>query len=57
MKKVQAETKEFEEILRARLDGFGFKEPKGNQFDWIYRNNIEEVWEDYLQAHKEVVPN
>ena len=48
MKKVQAETKEFEEILRARLDGFGFKEPKGNQFDWIYRNNIEEVWEDYL---------
>jgi len=35
----------FEAALEARLGAFAF----GNEMDWIYRNDIEVVWRNYLQ--------
>ncbi|KAE9364421.1 FAD/NAD(P)-binding domain-containing protein [Stipitochalara longipes BDJ] len=57
LQKVQQETREdFDNHLRARMNetGLAGKRPEG-WMDWIYKNNIEKVWEDYLQAQKKKV--
>jgi hypothetical protein len=54
LQKMQQETREdFDKLLRARMNeaGLAGKRPEG-WMDWIYKNNIEKVWEEYLQAEK-----
>jgi salicylate hydroxylase len=43
----------FDNVLRARLNATGLagKRPEG-WMDWIYKNDIEKVWEDYLDSHE-----
>jgi hypothetical protein len=43
----------FDSTLRARMSEVGLagKRPEG-WLDWIYKNDIYKVWDDYLQAEK-----
>jgi hypothetical protein len=38
----------FEESLKARVNAFGGEE----QLNWIYGNDIEEVWQEFLEEEK-----
>ncbi|KAI1612568.1 FAD-binding monooxygenase [Exophiala viscosa] len=49
---LEADNRSFDDILKARFQMFGIGQ-KGN-LDWIYKHNIGQVWEDYLQGRKEV---
>ncbi|PMD37534.1 FAD/NAD(P)-binding domain-containing protein [Hyaloscypha variabilis F] len=54
LQKMQQETREdFDNLLRARMNktGLAGKRPEG-WMDWIYKNNIEKVWEEYLHVEK-----
>ena len=41
--KLQAEEKDFDVILKAKIDTFLYGDK-----DFIYQNDIKKVWEDYL---------
>ncbi|KAG0650222.1 monooxygenase [Hyphodiscus hymeniophilus] len=54
LQKVRQDTFEnFDSTLRARMNetGLAGKRPAG-WMDWIYKSDIEKVWEDYLQAER-----
>lgn len=51
MQELEAENKEFEDILNARFQMFGVGQD--NNLDWIYKHNIGQVWKDYLKGQKE----
>lgn len=36
---------DFESIIRVRVQGFGLA---GGTLDWIYKNDIQEVWRAYV---------
>jgi salicylate hydroxylase len=40
----------FEDSLKARMEAFGGEEA----LPWIYRNDIERVWEGFLQEQNEL---
>ncbi|KAL2822664.1 hypothetical protein BJX63DRAFT_427220 [Aspergillus granulosus] len=40
----------FESIIKARVAGLGFV--AGGKMDWIYKNDIEKVWKDYLAGEQ-----
>jgi len=50
--RAETENATFEDILRARLRAFGLA-ATGN-LDWIYKNDIAQVWKDYIEAQKEI---
>ncbi|KAJ0415081.1 hypothetical protein BJY00DRAFT_305133 [Aspergillus carlsbadensis] len=39
---------DFESIIKARVAGLGFV--AGGKMDWIYKNDIERVWKEYVAA-------
>lgn len=45
MQKLAAEERDFNDILKARFESFGIGGE--DNLDWIYKHNIEQVWEDY----------
>lgn len=46
LRKANSSDKGFDEILNARVASFG---AGGGSMDWIYKNDIERVWTDYLK--------
>jgi salicylate hydroxylase len=54
LQKAREDTREnFDNILRTRMNEVGLagRRPEG-WMDWIYKNDIEKVWEDYIQAEE-----
>jgi salicylate hydroxylase len=54
LKKVREDTREnFDVVLRTRMNEVGLagRRPEG-WMDWIYKNDIEKVWEEYVEAEK-----
>ncbi len=49
LQKVEASNIDFEDKLRAKFDAFGI----GGTLDWIYRHDIGQVWQNYLQGIRE----
>lgn len=45
MQRFQAENEEFDAFLQAKIDTFLYGDK-----DFIYKNDIEKVWKDYLVA-------
>lgn len=44
---LQAEEKDFDVILKAKIDNFLYGDK-----DFIYQNDIKKVWEDYVAAEQ-----
>lgn len=44
MENVKTSSNSFESILQARVESFG----AGKEMDWIYGNDIEQVWTEWL---------
>lgn len=38
----------FESVLPSRLEAF----PLGDELSWIYKNDIEKIWQDYLHQEE-----
>jgi salicylate hydroxylase len=54
LQKAREDTREnFDNTLRTRMNEVGLagRRPKG-WMDWIYKNDIEKVWEGYIEAEK-----
>jgi salicylate hydroxylase len=43
------EGNDFDSIIRVRVQGFGLG---GGTLDWIYKNDIEEVWRAYVAGEQ-----
>jgi salicylate hydroxylase len=41
---------DFESIIKARVAGLGFV--AGGKMDWIYKNDIEQVWKEYIAGEQ-----
>ncbi|KAL4904016.1 hypothetical protein BDW74DRAFT_179106 [Aspergillus multicolor] len=39
---------DFDSVIKARIAGFGFA--SSGKMDWIYKNDIEQVWKEYVAA-------
>ena len=46
---LQSQNSSFDDILKARMAGLGTG--KGNNMDWIYQNDIAQVWEGFLTSN------
>lgn len=49
--KIKNPKQTFEESLQVKIAGFG----GGDTLSWIYQNDIQTVWEEYLSAEESAI--